>query len=162
MSHRDSFSDGRLNLECRSKAVVLYRTLVQTSNKNCYGQQKSIGSSRVDGTLGPTGHLIVFVSISERGSIRKRGVDQKSLEKRTFQELGAIALPVPDGKSLALLSVLITGKRFWINDSRGGGGLGQADLRCRESLLDIRRWPAGHCPSCFENSATASLGEGYR
>src|SRR5947209_9697200 len=87
MSHRDSFSDGRLNLECRSKAVVLYRTLVQTSNKNCYGQQKSIGSSRVDGTLGPTGHLIVFVSISERGSIRKRGVDPKSLEKRTFQEL---------------------------------------------------------------------------
>src|SRR3989475_2121908 len=118
MSHRDSFSDGRLNLECRSKAVVLYRTLVQTSNKNCYGQQKSIGSSRVDGTLGPTGHLIVFVSISECGSIRKRGVDQKSLEKRTFQELRAIALPVPDGKSLALLSVLITGKRFWINDSR--------------------------------------------
>jgi len=162
MSHRDSFSDGRLNLECRSKAAVLYRTLVQTSNKNCYGQQKSIGSSRVDGTLGPTGHLIVFVSISERGSIRKRGVDQKSLEKRTFQELGAIALPVPDGKSLALLSVLITGKRFWINDSRGGGGLAQADLRCRESLLDIRRWPAGHCPSYFENSATASLGEGYR
>ena len=65
MSHRDSFSDRRLNLGCRSKAAVLYRTVVQTSNKNCYGQQKSIGSSRVDGTLGPTGHLIVFVSISE-------------------------------------------------------------------------------------------------
>jgi len=55
MSHRDSFSDGRLNLECRSKAAVLYRTLVQTSNKNCYGQQKSIGSSRVDGMSGPPG-----------------------------------------------------------------------------------------------------------
>src|SRR5438445_8980885 len=91
MSHRDSFSDGRLNLESRSKAAVLYRTLVQRSNKNCYGQQKSIGSSRVDGTLGPTGHLIVFVSISERAHKQKRGGPNTSRETKIPRTWGTRA-----------------------------------------------------------------------
>jgi len=60
MSHRDSLSDRRLNLECRSKAAVLYRTFVQTSNKNCYGPQKNIGSSCFKSTSSPSGQRCPF------------------------------------------------------------------------------------------------------